>query len=89
MVCFIMLEYYIEYLFTEEAYPFVFYLQTIVICEAYLPSVTLSINRFCRIVYHKKVFFKTNKFMIICIACQMDSWMSCVITIYIIHPTGK
>jgi hypothetical protein len=34
---------------------------------------TFSVHRFCSIVYHTKPFFKTKRWMVICIGCQWTS----------------
>ncbi|UJR16048.1 hypothetical protein I4U23_002962 [Adineta vaga] len=65
-----MYEYYIEYLFTERTCTFLFYIQSICLCECSFAFVTFTINRFFAIVYHTEQFFKTKKFMFICIANQ-------------------
>jgi hypothetical protein len=67
---FIMWEYYIQYLFTEMTCTFLFYLQTINSCEVSFTFAVLTINRFCSIVYPAKVFFRTKKFVVICVASQ-------------------
>jgi hypothetical protein len=46
------------------------YIETMSTCQVPLAFGTLTINRFCAIVYSAKAFFKAKKFMVICIACQ-------------------
>jgi hypothetical protein len=76
---FIMWEYYIQNLFTKKNCIFLFYLQSISTCLPPLAFVTLTINRFCSIIYSTKAFFKTKKFVIICAASQ---WIvTCVLSL--------
>jgi len=76
---FIMWEYYIQDLFTEKTCTFLFYLQSISTCLIPLAFVTLTVNRFCSIIYSRKAFFTTKKFVIICIATQ---WIvACILSL--------
>lgn len=76
---FIMWEYYIQNLFTEQTCTYLFYLQLISTCLVPFSFVILTINRFCAIIYSTKVFFKTKKFLFICIASQ---WIAtCVVSL--------
>jgi hypothetical protein len=67
---FIMYQYYINYLYTEITCTFLFYIQTINSCNVPFTFAVLTFNRFCAIVYPGKAFFKTKKFVIICVASQ-------------------
>ncbi len=67
---FIMWEYDIANLFTQKTCTFLFYLQSMNSCFVPFAFVTLTINRFCSIIYRTKVFFKTKRFMVICVASQ-------------------
>ncbi len=79
MPYFIMQEYYIQDLFTVKTCTFLFYLQTISTCQLPFSFTVLTINRFCSIVYRTKVFFKTRKFVVICVASQ---WIAaCVLSL--------
>jgi len=76
---FIMWEYYIQDLFTKKNCTFLFYLQSISTSLVPLAFVTLTINRFCSIIYSTKAFFKTKKFVIICVASQ---WIvACILSL--------
>ncbi|CAF4265153.1 unnamed protein product, partial [Adineta steineri] len=67
---FTMYEFYPAYLFRNATCPILFF--TIIICTCQLPFTFLmiTINRFCSIIYTAKPFFKTKKFVAICIATQ-------------------
>jgi len=79
MIYFIMWEYYIDYLFTKKTCTFLFYIQSICTCQISFSFTILTINRYCLIKYPAKGFFKTNKFMGICIASQ---WIAaCVMSL--------
>ncbi len=79
MAYFIMQEYYIEDLFTEKICAFLFYLQTISNCQLPFSFTVLTINRFCSIIYPRKAFFKTKKFVVICVTSQ---WIAaCVLSL--------
>ncbi|CAF4131407.1 unnamed protein product [Adineta steineri] len=69
-VYFIMFDYYIQYLFTEQTCLFILFIQSFVSCGIPWSIVTLSISRFCTVIYHTKAFFKTKIFMALCFACQ-------------------
>jgi hypothetical protein len=47
-------------------------------CTLQLPLalVVVSIHRLCSIVYHTKIFFKSRKWVIMCVACQ---WISGIV----------
>jgi hypothetical protein len=70
MVYFIMWEYYIEYLFTSMTCTFLFYIQTVSVCQVSFAFVMIAINRYCSILHSTKAFFKTKKFVAICVASQ-------------------
>jgi len=79
MTYFIMSEYCVQDLFTEKNCTFLFYLQSISTCLIPLAFVTLTVNRFCSIIYSTKAFVKTKKFVIICIATQ---WIvTCILSL--------
>jgi hypothetical protein len=83
---FIMWEYYIQDLFTEKTCSFLFYLQSISTCLPPLAFVTLTINRLCSIIYSRKAFFKTKKFVVICIATQ---WIvACILSLPFVFDIG-
>lgn len=67
---FTMWEYYIDKLFTLMTCTFLFYIQFISICIIPFSFVILTINRFCVIIYSTNTFFKTKKFLILCISSQ-------------------
>ena len=70
MLYFIMYEYHIEYLFTETTCTFLFYAQSTCLCGCSFAFVTLTINRFFTILCHTQRFFRTKKFMGMCIVSQ-------------------
>jgi hypothetical protein len=76
MVYFIMWEYYIEYLFTSMTCTFLFYIQTVSVCQVSFAFVMITINRYCSIVHSTKAFFKTKTFVAICVASQ---WFVCCV----------
>ena len=67
---FIMWEYFITDLFTERTCLFLFYLQMLSSCQTPFSFVMLTIHRFCSIVYATNRFFKTKKFLVMCLLSQ-------------------
>src|SRR2546430_43210 len=69
----------LNYLFTEQTCTFLFYLQTISSCHVPFSFTILTINRFCSIIYPAKAFFKTKKFVVICIGSH---WIvNCIVSL--------
>lgn len=58
------------YSFLLNACVFVFIVPTILTLQVPLSFVTISINRFCAVVYHNKNFFKRKQWVFICILFQ-------------------
>ena len=90
MVYFIMHEFYIEYLFTLSTCTYLFYIQSVCLCQCSFSFVTLTVNRFFTIVRHAQRFFKTKIFMFTCIAIQwiVASLVSLPFTLSILPVTN-
>jgi hypothetical protein len=58
------------YTFLLNACVFVFIVPTILTLQIPLSFVTVSINRFCSVVYYRKNFFTTKQWILICILSQ-------------------
>jgi hypothetical protein len=71
-VFYIMLDFntYNTYAFMLNTCVFVFIVPTILTLEIPLSFATISIHRFCSVVYYHKNFFKTKKWIFICILGQ-------------------
>ncbi|CAF0990001.1 unnamed protein product [Adineta steineri] len=67
---FIMFEFYPNTLFQNATCPLLFYAQIVFTCQLPFTFLMITINRFCSIIYTAKPFFKTKKFIAICIATQ-------------------
>jgi hypothetical protein len=87
---FIMYEYDIQNLFTEETCTFLFYIRTISTSQIPYSFAILTINRFCSIIYPGKALFKTKIFVVICVASQ---WIvACILSlpfVFNIEPVKK
>ncbi len=60
---------------------FVFIVPTILTLQIPLNFVTVSINRFCSVVYYHKNFFKTKRWILICILSQWIFGILCILLI--------
>ena len=59
-----------RFLFKDSTCPVLLYMQLMVIFQASYSIILISINQFCDIIYFTNRFFKTKKWLIICIASQ-------------------
>lgn len=78
LVYYIMFEFYIEYLYRDKTCPLLFFLIIMCTCQMPFTFLIITINRFCPIVYSTKAFFKTKKFMAICLGSQLT--VSCLVS---------
>ena len=89
MIYFLMWEYEIENLFTINTCAFLFYAQQFACCLPGYAFVSLTLNRFCAIIYPGKRFFKTKSFVVICI---VSHWILVLILslpfVVFIQPVG-
>lgn len=60
----------VPYLDVEKIWPFLFGAQTILTIQVPYSFVIVSIHRYCSIAYPTKIFFKTKKWILLCIMSQ-------------------
>ncbi len=70
LVYYVIGEYQPQQLYSLKNCFLVFYTQVMFTVQLALALVVVSINRFCLVVYHRKIFFKQKKWMIMCVTCQ-------------------
>ncbi len=70
IVYYVTLQFQPQQLFSLKNCFLVIYTQIMFTVQVALALVVVSMNRVCLVVYHRKIFFKQKKWMIMCLTCQ-------------------
>lgn len=70
IIYFTMNTFYQNILWTEQSCLLILYLQTTVNCQVIYALCVVSLNRLFSIVYRNKIFFRSKKWVIICVGAQ-------------------
>jgi hypothetical protein len=76
MTFYIMTAVNVRQLYAVKYCSLLIYAQMMCTLQLPLALIVVSIHRLCSIVYHTKIFFKTRKWVIMCLACQ---WISGIV----------
>jgi hypothetical protein len=69
-IYFIMTTFYFDILWTAKSFIPILYVQTTVNCQVLYALCMVSLNRLLTIVYKNNAFFRTNKWVAICVSSQ-------------------
>jgi hypothetical protein len=86
MIFYIMTAVNVRQLYAVKYCSLLIYAQMMCTLQLSLALIVVSIHRLCSIVYHTKIFFKSRKWVIMCVACQWISGIVVSLPLWIRDP---
>jgi hypothetical protein len=85
---FVLYDYHTELMLIDNICMWLIYLRMMSSCQIAFAFITVTTNRLVSMIYHLNPFFKTKRWIFLCIICQW-TWFNCTVTNFVSQLSGR